>query len=328
VIKINVLRNQQKNQLIYIGYLNKEQAEILTFSDCYPPTKTRLGYQRPPEKKRAEGFAKYIRESKSSYLTPILLNAREKLTFHSDGNTEFGYISLPEVQCLAIIDGQHRTLGVTDYDCSALPMPFMLFDNLNTEYEQDLFVTINREQKKVSMSHVRFIGHSDDLLSEIVVKLESDPASPWYHRVNLVGARGTKRPVSLQSLRNALEELLQSGEIKMMDFDDQYKIAVDFWDTVAKVWPDPWEAQKNSLLKKSMGTLALSKLGGYLIPLCLDRKKNILDKNQLFAYLTKAAKVNWMSDGSFKGYSGRHGADLVKNELDALIFAKEDIDAV
>ena len=86
------------------------------------------------------------------------------------------------------------------------------------------------------MSHVRFIDRDNEPLSEIAVKLEFDSDSPWYQKVNLVGLRGTKRPVSLDSLVNALKELLQSGEIKMLGLDQQYEMARDFWKVVAQVW--------------------------------------------------------------------------------------------
>ena len=325
VVRIGVIKRTQKDQDVYLGYLTKEQAKKLTFSDHYPPGKSRLGYQRPPEQKRARTFAEYIEESLSGFATPILLNARKHIEYVPEGNSDFGYVLVPETACLAIVDGQHRTMGIIDYLEMDLPIPFMLFASLDTQLEQELFITINREQKKVNMSHVRFFESENDPYSSLVIRLESDPHSPWFQRVNLVGARGTKRPVSLQSLRDALEELLQSGQIKMLDFTDQYKIAVGFWEIVAKVWPDAWEAPKNSLLKKSMGTLALSKLGGYLIPQCLDEESGEMDYDKLYSYLSRASEVNWMSDGNFKGYSGRHAADLVKSHLDSLIFAKAGV---
>lgn len=323
IIRLNVMKSIQKDQIIYMGYLTPEQARIITFTDEYPPGENRLGYQRPPEKKRINNFSKYLENETSSFVTPILLNSRQEIKFHVI-DSDYGYIDLPKKACLAIVDGQHRTLGTILFDKIDIPIPFMLFDHLDVSLEQELFVTINREQKKVSMSHVRFIDREKDPLSKIVIKLEHDPESPWYQKVNLVGLRGTKRPVSLDSLSSALKELLQSGEVKMLSLEQQYMIARDFWEVVAKVWPEAWEASKNSLLRKSMGTLAVSKLGGYLLPLCLDRTEDItLDKDKLFDYLLKAKNVNWMNNGDFKGFSGRQGADLVKNALDTIIFSGE-----
>ncbi len=322
-ITLDVMRNVQKGQEVFLGYIDKEIANSLVFCDHYPPEKDRLGYQRPPEKKRAVDFSLYIENNPSGFVTPILLNARENIEFVPIiKGSNFGQIVFQEKKCLSVIDGQHRTIGLLEHFNANIDMPFMLFNNLNTDYEQDLFVTINREQKKVSMSHVHFVGHKNDILSEIVIRLESDPESPWYHNVNLVGARGTKRSVSLQSLRSALEILLQSGEIKTLEYSYQYKIAVDFWDVVAEVWPNAWSAQRNSLLKKSMGTLAISKLGSYLLPLALNRRTGVLDKEILRNYLKKASHVNWMNDGDFKGFSSRQASDLVKAKLDSIIFAR------
>lgn len=321
-VRINVVKSVQKDQVIYMGYLTSDLAKILTFVDQYPPVKDRIGYQRPPVKKRVKDFSTYLEKKPDSFITPILLNARSHITYQGlEG--DFGIIELPKDPCLAIVDGQHRTLGTIHCNNTNLPIPFMLFDSLDVSLEQELFITINREQKKVSMSHVRFFDQENDPFAKISVRLEQDPESPWFQKVNLVGLRGTKRPVSLDSLSNSLKELFQSGELKVLDFENQYQLALDFWTIVSHVWPEAWEASKNSLLRKSMGTLAVSKLGGYLLPQCLDRDEKIkIDKDKLYKTLSRAKGVNWFNDGDFKGFSGRQGADLVKNELDSIIFSE------
>jgi DGQHR domain-containing protein len=318
-IKINVIKSVQKETNTYSGFLTKKHAGTLLFSDHYPPINNRLGYQRPPDQKRAESFAKYLKTVNSAFSTPVLLNSRAKVKYNEIA-PGFGYIELPNMECLSIIDGQHRSLGIIRHYKDDIVIPFLIFENLEPEIEQELFITINREQKKVSMSHVHFIGRKNDEYSEISIKLESDFNSPWYQKVNLVGARGTKRPVSLQSLRSSIIELLQAGEIKVLDFEQKYNIAIDFWSVVSEIWPEAWDSKKSSLLTKAIGTLALSKLGGFIIPNCLNDQKNGLIKERLSGYLKKASEVNWMSNGNFKGYSGRHGADLIKTELDSMIF--------
>lgn len=320
-IKLSVIKSIQKGTIVYSGFLKLEEAKLLTFTDDYPPREGRIGYQRPPQQKRIKDFANYVNNNQSGYITPILLNSRSKITFMSNSNNHFGIIELPAEPCLSLVDGQHRTLGVIHLNDASVEIPFMLLDNLGTSIEQELFITINREQKKVPMSHVKFIDRDSAPTTKIAVLLEQDENSPWFKKVNLVGLRGTNRPVSLDSLSSALKELLQSGEIKAMDIEDQYLIARDYWDVVSSVWHEAWEAPKTkSLLRKSMGTLAISKLGGYIIPQCLDRENNKLDREKLFELLSRAKHLNWANDGDFRGFSGRQGADLVKNELDSAIF--------
>lgn len=318
--KINVINSHQKDQIVYLGYLSKEQAKRLIFADHFPKTESSMGYQRPPDKKRARSFAKYINDCSSGYITPILLNARETIRF--EGNNDFGTIFVPKKKCLSIIDGQHRSIGVIEYLNDELPIPFMLFKNLDMNAEQELFITINREQKKVSMSHMYFFN-KDDFYSKLVVKLEEDPESPWYKNIRLVDVRGTNRPVSLNSIRNTLIELLKSGQIKYRDFDTQYYIVIDFWKTVGRVWPEAWNASKKSLLKKAAGALGLSKLGGNLVSLCFDEKTAKLDCEKLYTYLNKASHINWMSDGDFMGFGGRAASDLIKDKLEELIYKKD-----
>jgi len=119
-----------------------------------------------------------------------------------------------------------------------------------------------------------------------------------------------------------LIELFQSGEIKALNFNQKYEIATGYWNIVSEVWPDAWQATKNSLIKKTMGTLALSKLGGFLVVECLNRKTKELDLVKLKNLLLRASHINWMSNGEFNGISGRKGADVVKNKLDEIIFSK------
>lgn len=325
-VRIPVVRHRQRGLCVYMGHLTAELAGLVTFADHYPPAPGRVGYQRPPDTKRAQAFARHLLEDQAGFMTPILLNARTPVSFEPVADdSDLGHLVVTNATSLAIVDGQHRTLGVKgDQRFLTHPVPFMLFNELDIDIEQNLFVTINREQRRVSMSHVRFVSRADDPLSEFVVRLESDPDSPWFHRVNLVGAKGTRRTVTLQSLRTAMEALLQAGEIKALPLDSQYQIALGFWKVVASVWPAAWESHRKSLLTKSLGVLAVAKMGGYLLPRCLrhDAEGVALDTAELARYLMRAGEINWMSDGSFQGFAGRHGADLAKDRLDALVFGQ------
>ena len=70
-IRLNVMKSKQKDQIIYLGYITPEQANIITFTDEYPPSENKLGYQRPPEKKRINNFSKYLANEPASFVTPI-----------------------------------------------------------------------------------------------------------------------------------------------------------------------------------------------------------------------------------------------------------------
>ena len=331
--RIPAVRHYQKGQTCYTGHMSAEEAARLTFADSYPPNVAEgmIGYQRPPDERRAKSFGEYLRDDEAGFMTPLLLNARDEIEFDEViPGSGMGYLEITEgLDIIAKIDGQHRGIGAEQFlEDPGYPIPFMMFSGLDTEIEQELFIAINREQKKVSMSHVYFVGREGDELAEMVTRLESEPDSPWYHKVNLIGARGLGRPVSLQSLRSGLEDLLGSGRIKALTLDERYEIAKSYWQVVSEVWPDAWKNPRGHLLTKSIGMIALSQVGGDMLPDCLNGRgsapHDILDRDKVAVLLGRARKVNWASrGGDFEGYAGRGGAKLVKDALDRIIYASE-----
>ncbi len=327
-IEIPAVRHYQKGRTCYTGHMSAEDSARLTFADSYSPTPApeRLGYQRPPDERRAKSFGAYLRDDEAGFMTPLLLNARGGIEFvEATQGSNLGHLRVAGEQCIAKIDGQHRGIGAEQHlGEPGYPIPFMLFDDLDTRLEQELFIAINREQKKVSMSHVHFVGREGDELAELVIRLESDPESPWYHRVNLIGARGTGRPTSLQSLRSGLEDLLDSGRIKALTLDERYEIAKAYWQVVAEVWPEAWKNPRGNLLTKSIGMIALSQLGRDILPQSLNGRGSppaqILDRSKVAEVLGRASHVDWSSSGDFEGIAGRGGAKHVKDRLDRVIF--------
>src|SRR4029079_14573338 len=209
------------------------------------------------------------------------------------------------------------------------PVPFMLFERLPADREQELFVAINREQKRVAMSHVLFINDKaggDDVNTSIALRLNDDDRSPWHHRLNVIGATGTGMTVTLQGLKEGLELLLSNGRVKQLDEDHKYVIAREFWTAVSDTWPEAWETPKKHLLTKAVGLFGLSKSGAYLVADCLtgsDDPERVIDTARLRKLLSRAKTVNWASDAEFKGLGGRGGADKVSDELDFHFFNED-----
>lgn len=325
-ISIPVVRFEQKGITCYVGHLTSTESKQLTFADSYPPVpeEGRLGYQRLPNPRRAKDFARYLKDMDSGFMTPILLNSRHPVNFRPfPGQSNVGELRFSPNQRLAKIDGQHRGMGVEEFlGEPEFPVPFMLFDQLGSEQEQQLFVDINREQKRVSMSHVLFIA-SEDPFTTIALKLNDDDRSPWHHRLNVIGAAGTGKSVTLQGLKESLELLLSNGRVKQLDEEGKYAVARNFWDVAAETWPEAWKFPKKHLLSKAVGLLGLSKSGAYLLADCLtgsDDPEMAIDVGRLRKLLGHAKTVNWASDGEFAGLGGRGGADRVSDLLDAYFF--------
>ncbi|MBX7112680.1 MAG: DGQHR domain-containing protein [Dehalococcoidia bacterium] len=326
VFEIPVVRHFQKGRACYTGHMTAAESAALTFADHHPPSpgQGRLGYQRPPDQKRGKAFGDYLKTNEAGFMTPLLLNARGGVEFRAlPDRPNVGHILVRRDQRIAKIDGQHRGIGVEEHlGDPGYPVPFLMFDDLDPSLEQRLFIDINKEQKKVSMSHVLALG--DDELADMVKRLESDPESPWYEKVNLIGARGLGRPVNMQSLRAGLEDLLRAGPVKQLSIEERYQVAKTFWHTVARTWPEAWGNPRKHLLTKSIGMIAVSELGGDLIPMCLTGRggseASVLDESKLEEFLSRAGDFDWSSGGELQGIAGRGGAKIVKDRLDARIF--------
>jgi len=325
-ITVPVVRMVQKGRACYLGTFTAEQSAVYTFADSYPPDPAngRLGYQRAPNDHRAKDFAGYLKSFDSAFMTPILLNSREPLRFSPDAHgSATGVIHLGSDTRLAKIDGQHRGIGVERYlQDPTFPVPFMLFDNLPADAEQELFISINREQKKVAMSHVLYVNSAtgqQDLHTDLALRLNEDPASPWYRRINVIGATGTNKTMTLQGVKEGLDLLLAHPKVRAISDDAKYVLARDFWRTVSEIWPDAWAQPRRFMLTKSIGHFGISKSGSFVLASCLtgdDDPEKSLDRPKLRSILALAAGVDWESGGQFAGLGGRGGADRITQELD------------
>ncbi len=324
---IPAVRHEQKGVTCYVGHMPAWMSRQVTFADSFPPDESngRIGYQRQPNLKRAKAFADYLAHSDSGFMTPILLNSRTPIDFRSQNGSGIGEIHVASGQQFAKIDGQHRGLGIESYlDDDDFPVPFMLFDQLETDLEQQLFVAINREQKRVSMSHVLYVEGDSDELTSIAERLNEDDRSPWHRKVNLIGSTGTGLSLTLQGLRDGLELLFAAGRTKVLSEEQKYVIAREFWTAVAETWPDAWSLPKKHAITTAVGILGLSKSGSFLIVDCLTDAPDadeVIDKERLRALLRKARPVDWRrADGQFAGLGGRGGADRAADILDAYFF--------
>lgn len=323
---IPVVRHSQKGVTCYVGHMTATQSREHTFADHYPPNEAegRIGYQRLPNQKRAKSFADYLVHNDSGFMTPILLNARQPVVFVPEGTSDVGHLAIRPGERFAKIDGQHRGLGVEQYLGQDLfPVPFMLFEELPSEEEQNLFVAINREQKRVSMSHVLYVRETSsegDEYTSIALRLNEDDRSPWHRKINVIGATGTGLGVNLQTLQESLKDyLFNHPKTRNLPEESKYSIALAFWSAVADAWPNAWENPRKNLLTKAVGLFGMSKSGSYLVAECLtgsDDPDEVIDVPKLRNALGRARPVNWASTGPFAGLGGRGGADHVARELD------------
>lgn len=113
-------------------------------------------------------------------------------------------VAVPPIE---VIDGQHR-LWAFDSAIPGYEVPVVAFCGLDRSWQAYLFYTINISPKRINSSLAfdlypllrtedwleRFEGHSvyrETRAQELTEAMWSNPESPWYHRINMLGERGT-----------------------------------------------------------------------------------------------------------------------------------------
>jgi DNA sulfur modification protein DndB len=176
----------------------------------------RPAYQRMINKKRIKNIGKFL-EGGGFFPTNILLNLVDKCRFDLLPNADsaqkdlkFGWLHLPNKYKSAwVIDGQHRLYGYSNLESKYLDQTLFVlaFEQMDTQTEADLFITINHEQKSVPKSLLIALqadlklGSEDPreavtaLCSALVKILSADATSSFYGRVSVPGITATERQI-------------------------------------------------------------------------------------------------------------------------------------
>lgn len=106
-------------------------------------------YQRRLNLNRVKTISTFIQSSKGVMPTAVVLNSKQELKIENNSLC----IDL-ESDKFFIIDGQHRIEGAKEGDPS-YPLCVVILNHVDDDYQSELFLTINNEQKRVN-SNVRF----------------------------------------------------------------------------------------------------------------------------------------------------------------------------
>ncbi|WP_028033161.1 DGQHR domain-containing protein [Chelativorans sp. J32] len=121
---------------------------------------------------------------------------------------------------IEVIDGQHRLWAFTENDDPEFEVPVVAFHNLDISWQAYLFWTINIKPKRINVSLAfdlypllrgedwldRAEGHAvyrETRSQELTEALWSNPRSPWYDRINMLGerqGRGVSQAAWIRSL--------------------------------------------------------------------------------------------------------------------------------
>ncbi|SFE03412.1 DGQHR domain-containing protein [Spirosoma endophyticum] len=143
-IKTHAIRCIQNEKEFFITVLDsKVLAEV-----CYVARReenNKKGFQRVLNEARAKDIAKYMNEEEGVLPSPLIVSAQDNSRFTYEDN----YISfVSNANSFLVLDGQHRLYGLFKSE-NNYHMPVVIFNNLKTNEEVNLFIDINTTQRGV-----------------------------------------------------------------------------------------------------------------------------------------------------------------------------------
>jgi DGQHR domain-containing protein len=302
---------------MYVGVMNSSDIIQIADVDVRDERTNLTGYQRYRDEVRCRRIAEFINQPTAALPGSILLNLRGSSTFLSDAKDDsLGTLLIPNHKGDAwIVDGQHR-MGGFEYTERELMLPVVLFENLPRRQEMVNFSIINDTQKGINTSlTLSLLGEMRENIEDwklrahdIASRLNRDPDSPWFERINMTGAKGMHRPVNLASFVNALKPLLrQPGVFQAMELSDQVLTLKRFWNVTRDMFPDAWEQPRRHILLKTLGVYVMSQVAAYTFELCAA-KGGDFSQERMREFLDHLAGFDWHRDTSpFRALGGMKG---------------------
>jgi DGQHR domain-containing protein len=302
-----------------------------------------LGYQRKQVSTHIDEITQYVDSAEVVFPNAIILALGSQVKFKKgrgpqigDAGCDTGSLEIPcdpkESKVAWVVDGQQRTLALSNAKNKNLLVPVTAFVSDDFEVHRTQFLLVNKVRPLPK-------GLINELLPEINVKLppslsrnripsflcdllNKDPSSPFAGIItrHTTDARGNPKAVISDSslievIRNSLTKVhgcfypyrnVATGQI---DVEPVFEMLKVYWDEVRKAFPDAWGVKptKSRLMHgvgiKAMGVLMDRVLG------VLSAKDPDLRKKIASALASVRPHCHWTED-SWESLGGMRTKDL------------------
>lgn len=309
---------------VFIGFAPASVLYKSSFPDLLDES-TGNGYQRRFHREHSLEFKRYMQQPGASTI-PLTFNIRpehsQNWTLQPDDNHSgmtILRISTEAGPVMAQVDCQHRLGYLQD---SNIQFAFMAYIGLSVTEEMEIFRVINGKAKGLSGSLLDFTeakltGHSLSSVKPelfIALRLQDDPLSPWYQRLDMGGTSivSPMRQASLRTMQKAVKRFLKEALIPTEHIPDLAPhMAMDFWKAVSIVASNEWKAPRSHMITKGVGVYSLMSLAGILVREAREANR----KCDLDYFISKLSdficQIDWTNQGTLQGYGGASGADAV-----------------
>lgn len=347
MFRLPAIRVRQRGVTLYLSAVPADILIKVTGVDVCEPLKGRPdGYQRPRDDTRCRQLAEYLLQPDSLLPNAVLANLRpDGPQYHFEllpAQESLGTLVLPNEDCVAwIVDGQHRVGAfefVKDHQLRKLTVPVVFIEGFDRVREATTFFVVNSKQKNVSPSLKYFdlMRFADQELrnwlegpasdwkvraTALTRQLNDEPDSPWYQRINLTGAKGTRRTINLVSFMTALQAVVQDRWFCSLPENRQAGLLKDFWKATELVWPVVWRSPRprDFVLLKSLGVYAMCSVAIDVFHAC--RLVDDFSVQAMASLLEPLDSIvqGWTKDAPVAAYGGMKGYKLLAIELSGAI---------
>ena len=302
------------------AFLSLSFVPTYSTEDVDSPAPSKHGYQREPITSRGRTIGRHF--ASGGMITPIIASVRnvplgDVDTFLEAVRAEaWEALSVTMDRPLAIIDGQHRRLGLEwarNENSEFNPdVPLVLMFGLDYAAEAEAFDVINTTQKGVGKTLVEITRHDitdvgtdtyPQKIRYIAASLARDEDSVWYGRVAFAGRGRT----TFEGLRRSTQSMFTEELLaRIDDLDVAVELAKSYWQGVVDSSTDAWNeepiiGEDGNAVKVSyrihdlVGTAALARLGKDVITSALDAEaQDNSDPDETIAALTSnLSTINW-----------------------------------
>jgi len=301
-----------------------------------------LGIQRPLNDTRVRDLQKYVNFYDATFPTSIIIAVDADSASFSEERRE---MTLSNVirdtrensilfrHIARVLDGQHRIAGLSDYNGPEFDLNVTIFVGIDIAQQAQIFSTVNLEQTKVNKSlaydlfELSASRSPQKTCHNVVVALDQDPTSPFYHRIKRLGTATAgrigetltqatfvesllrlistdprqdrdnllrRRPIPLATEQELTQLPLRNLFLKNDDLSIA-KIIWSYFEAVRNRWPTAWaSSDRGYILNRTNGFRALMRVFRPIY-LTLGRPGDVVEHTRYEALFSTAA----ISDGDF-----------------------------
>ncbi len=315
-IPVTVGPKLRSGVLSIAGYIPAGAIVPQNYRIPYHDSRTKKGYQRPPQDTRINELVADLRKDRVDLPTAILLNLRHQ---NSRSTVRHGIFYLNELQTAKnlsqpfyVVDGQHRILAleklVVEYEpakWARFLIPFVCMLGATEDEEMDQFYIVNSKAKSVRtdlayallrqraerdpavMEQLLEKGRDWQVIAETLVEHLAEKGAVWRGLVRLAAMDKGETTMPSASMVNSLRPLLTSPYFGSLSREQQIKLLEAFWKGLRNLMTDAFDEPQKFVVQKGVGVAVLHALLVQIVEIARSKGLSTLDPETYSKLLKK-----------------------------------------